>query len=224
MRKIIIGLWLIILIATSYYLISQDIHWSLAELPQILQSKINATGYTGVYLFVGLTLIRPLLLLPGSALILVGGLLFGPIGILYSLAGESLAAGFAFYIARYLGHKFIEEHTGQKFKNFEHKLEEHTFRSVILLRLMIIVPNDLISYAAGVSNIAFGRFFVASTIGLAPHSFLYNLTAGGIHDISSLIWPAIIVMTGVLFGKTIHYEYQKHKQKQLRLIADVHDV
>lgn len=224
MRKIIIALWAAIFAAASYYLISNDIHVSISEIPGILRENIHNAGQYGIYIFIAATIIRPLLLVPSSALMLAGGLLFGPIGIVYTLAGEIVASMLAFHIARYLGHDFVEEHTGQKFKNFEHRLEQHSFKSIILLRLMMIVPNDLISYAAGVSDITLTNFLIASSIGLVPHVIVFNSAAVGLGDVTALILPSSIIMLSIAFGKLIRYEYRKHKEKQLQVVTEVNGI
>ncbi len=224
MRKIVIFLWATILIAIAYILISQKIEISLSELPAILKSKIEILGFWSVIAFIVFGLIRPFLLIPGSAVLLTGAMLFGYWGIIYSLLNEVLSAATAFFLSRYIGHDFIENHTGEKFKNFEHKLENHSFKSVIMLRLMFFVPDDLVSYAAGASNVTFVTFIFASTLGAIPKGVLYNYSLNSLGDIRYLIVPAGVLVISLLCEKTIKYAYVKHRENKLKVVAELAEI
>lgn len=224
MRKLIILLWGAILVGISYFLISHDINISLSELPAYLKNQIEHLGIWSVVAFIAFGIIRPLLLIPGGVVLMTGALLFGYWGILYSLINEVFSSASAFCLSRYLGHDFIENHTGERFKNFQHKLENHSFKSIILLRFMLFVPDDLISYAAGASNINFVSFIAASFLGTIPKGFLYNLSINSINDVRYLILPAAILFFSILCEKTIKYAYIKHRQKQLQVVAELGEI
>lgn len=224
MRKLVILVWATVLIGLFYLAISHNMTMGLSDLPAFLKEKIEQYGYWSAVIFVAFGIIRPLLLIPTSLMLILGALLFGYWGIIYSLASEILASTAAFYLSRYLGHDFIENHTGERFKNFEHKLENHSFRSIVLLRLMFFVPNDLINYAAGASTIQYYSFIGASIVGTIPKAVLYNYSAIGIHDIRYLIIPALILAVTILGEKTIKYAYIKHKQKHLQVVAELGEV
>lgn len=224
MRKLIIAIWAVVLIGLSYLVISHNSTISLGELPAFLKGKIEQFGYWSVIIFIGFGVIRPLLLVPTTLILILGALLFGYLGMVYSLASEILASTAAFYLSRYLGHDFIENHTGERFKNFEHKLENHSFKSIILLRLMFFVPNDLINYAAGASSITYNSFIFASVVGTLPKVVLYNYSTIGISDIRYLIIPALILAVSILGEKTIKYAYIKHREKKLQVVAELGEV
>lgn len=224
MRKLIILLWGAILVGLSYVLISYDIEISLSELPSYLKNQIEHFGVWSVVIFIAFGLIRPFLLIPGGAVLMAGALLFGYWAIPYSLLNEALSSTSAFFLSRYLGHDFIENHTGERFKNFQHKLEDHSFKSIIMLRFMLFVPDDLVSYAAGASNITFSSFIIASAVGAIPKGLIYNLSVNSINDVRYMILPASILLLSVLCEKTIKYAYVRHRQKKLQVVAELGEI
>lgn len=68
-----------------------------------VDSWLRDVGWVAPFLFVSAYALATVLFLPGSALTLAGGALFGPIwGTLYNLAGATLGATLAFLLARFL--------------------------------------------------------------------------------------------------------------------------
>lgn len=75
----------------------------LTDLPH-LQTLIRQSGFFGYSLYILLFIIATLLLLPGSILVIAGGIVFGPLlGTLLSLIAATLASSCSFLLARWLG-------------------------------------------------------------------------------------------------------------------------
>ena len=74
----------------------------LTDLPH-LQTLIRQSGLFGYSLYILLFIIATLFLLPGSILVIAGGIVFGPLlGTLLSLIAATLASSFSFLLARWL--------------------------------------------------------------------------------------------------------------------------
>jgi len=74
----------------------------LTDLPH-LQTLIRQSGFFGYSLYILLFIIATLLLLPGSILVIAGGIVFGPLlGTLLSLIAATLASSCSFLLARWL--------------------------------------------------------------------------------------------------------------------------
>ena len=74
----------------------------LTDLPH-LQTLIRQSGLFGYSLYILLFIIATLFLLPGSILVIAGGIVFGPLlGTLLSLIAATLASSCSFLLARWL--------------------------------------------------------------------------------------------------------------------------
>lgn len=120
--------------------------------------------------------------LPGSIVAAANGVIFGVWwGTLLSWAGGLLGATASFWLARLLGQAVVERWFSRaRLERIEAIGEAQGFWLVLLARLTPLVSFDLISYLAGLSTISFGRFMLATAIGMLPGTFAW--TALG-HDL-----------------------------------------
>jgi uncharacterized membrane protein YdjX (TVP38/TMEM64 family) len=92
-----------------------------------------------------------------------------------------LGASAAFWLARLFGHALVARAIGQgTIERLDQFGAERGFWVVLIARLTPIVSFDLISYLAGLSSIGFGRFMLATAVGMLPGTFAW--TALG-HDL-----------------------------------------
>lgn len=84
----------------------------LTDLPH-LQTLIRQSGLFGYSLYILLFIIATLFLLPGSILVIAGGIVFGPLlGTLLSLIAATLASSCSFLLARWLGRDLLLKYVG----------------------------------------------------------------------------------------------------------------
>jgi len=80
-----------------------------------LQQLLQRFGPWAPVLFIGLYALSTVLFVPGSAVTLVGGALFGPVwGTLWNLTGATLGATLAFVTARYVASDWVSGRTGER--------------------------------------------------------------------------------------------------------------
>lgn len=111
--------------------------------------------------------------LPSAPIALAAGAAYGHgWGTLYVLIGAELGAIVAFTLARLLGRDIVQRWLGERLDvgllGSQNTLTVIVFAS----RLLPFVSFDLISYAAGLTALAFWRFAVATLAGILPASFL----------------------------------------------------
>lgn len=115
-------------------------------------------------------------LMPGSALTLAAGALFGLVGgtIVASLASTTGAA-LAFLISRYLARGRIAAKLRHypKFDAIDTAISESGWKIVALLRLSPAVPFNLQNYLYGLTGIRFRPCVLASWVAMLPGTFLY---------------------------------------------------
>lgn len=93
----------------------------------------------------------------------------GP-GFIFSLIGAVLGTTASFYLAKFLGsdamHLFFDE---EKLTEYRNKLNSgRGLMIAFLIYLIPGVPKDLVSYAAGISEVRFRPFLLISAIGRIP--------------------------------------------------------
>jgi uncharacterized membrane protein YdjX (TVP38/TMEM64 family) len=132
-------------------------------------------------LFIGVYILGATLALPGSLLSLAGGAVFGlwP-GYALNLAGSTLGATCAFFIGRYLGQDFVRHRLRGRIARLNRDTEHDGFRTLLLLRVVPLVPYNGLNYAAGLSHIRVRHFVLATALGILPGTFIYTYFADAI--------------------------------------------
>ncbi len=132
----------------------------------------------GPIAFAGLYAALVVVLVPGSALTLAAGALYGPwIGILVVIFGASIGALLAFGLAR-SGRTWIGPRMGEVnryLSALDAAIASDGLRVGLLLRLSPLVPFSLLNHALGASNMRF-RDAVISLIAMLPAITVYVLT------------------------------------------------
>jgi uncharacterized membrane protein YdjX (TVP38/TMEM64 family) len=114
--------------------------------------------------------------LGGSPLHVSAGALFGlGYGTLYSLAGDVMGGCANFWIARLLGRRIIVRVVGQqgmsRIDGFYQQLGG--WRALLFARLFLSSVYDFISYAAGLTPLAFRRYLVITAVGGVVPTLLF---------------------------------------------------
>lgn len=146
---------------------------------------------TGPLLYITFVVIGTALFMPGSATIMIGGFLFGfgP-GLLFAAIAIPLGAQFAFEVARWVARPWVEKKIANtpRLLAIEAALREEAVLIVVLTRLSLIIPFNLLNYAYGSTSIKAGTHFVATALGMLPAICLYvylGALAGDLEQILS---------------------------------------
>lgn len=135
--------------------------------------ELGGIGYAVfIAAYAGLTV----LLIPGSALTLGAGFVFGLIpGFLTVSAASTLGASLAFLIARYVARERVAEKLGQnqKFRSIDRAIGREGGKIVFLLRLTPVVPFTYSNYLYGLTAVRFRHYVVASWTGMIPGTLLF---------------------------------------------------
>jgi uncharacterized membrane protein YdjX (TVP38/TMEM64 family) len=124
--------------------------------------------------FVAIYAAATVLFLPGSALTLAAGALFGaPLGAFYSLVGATLGATAAFLIARHLAGDWIARKAGGRMRQLIEGVEGEGWRFVAFVRLVPLFPFNLVNYALGLTRIPLVAYATTSFVCMAPGALAY---------------------------------------------------
>ena len=160
-------------------------------------------------------------LLPGTIGTLTAGAIFGfPIGGLAALSGATSGCTAAFIIARVMGREGAQQLLGERLMNADEFLGRNGFVSILLLRLMPIVPFNLLNYASGLTSVRLSRYIAASIVGMAPGAFLTTALADQADDPTGttflvLVGVFLVALIGsVVLGQRMRKKKQQEQQQQ----------
>lgn len=117
-----------------------------------------------------------LLLVPGSLLTLLGAFTFGMSRAFIAVsAGSTAGACAAFLLSRYLLRGWAERKLAQssRLRALDQAVEEQGFNIVFLARLSPLLPFGVLNYAFGATKISFGRYALATWLGMLPGMLMY---------------------------------------------------
>ena len=121
-----------------------------------------------IYIYIQVTQI---IIIPGQIFNLAAGYLytFFP-ALLFSIIGAFVGTLVSFWIARWLGSDFVHIFFGrEKTQDYVKKLNsKKAYTIVFFIYLIPGIPKDVVSYAAGVSDMKFKPFMLLSLIGRLP--------------------------------------------------------
>lgn len=128
--------------------------------------------------FVAAYVVATALALPGSALTIAGGAIFGfEQGVALNWLGATLGATLAFLLARGLGLDAVRRILGSRADRLERLTGTHGFVTVLRLRLIPLVPFNLLNFAAGLAGIRLRDYVFGTMLGLIPGTIVYTYFA-----------------------------------------------
>lgn len=130
----------------------------------------------GPITYVACVVLATVLFVPGSGSMMIAGFLFGLLpGVLFAAVGIAVGAQFAFLAGRKGARRWVEQRvaSNRRLKAIEKGLQEEAFLIVVLTRLSLIIPFNVLNYAYGVTSVKARTHFVATTVGMLPAVGLY---------------------------------------------------
>ena len=206
MKKLIIGIAFIIAIvlAKVFELDSIFSFENLKNSQENLSVFVENNYILTAVIFIGIYIISVAILIPiATILTLAGGFLFGSIiGVVFVNIGATIGAILAFLFARYIIGNKIQEQYKDQLQKFNKELEENKYQYLFSLRFLPIFPFFLVNSFCGVTNVDMKTFFITTSLGIIPGSFVYTFAGSKLADINSIndIFTTDILLAFVLLG------------------------
>lgn len=149
------------------------------DLPTLLRQALDSVSTLGLWgwaLFIVLYIVATVLLVPGSALTLGAGAVFGVFrGVCLVSIASTLAATAAFLIGRYLAREAITRKFANhpQFAAIDRAVAEEGWKIVLLTRLSPVFPFTLLNYGFGLTQVRLAHYVLASWIGMIPGTVMY---------------------------------------------------
>jgi uncharacterized membrane protein YdjX (TVP38/TMEM64 family) len=173
-RHLLVGSLLLAVITLVYIALHRTGTLSLFMDSDRLHGVIESAGALGPLVIIGFFMIAVVINpLPSAPIALAAGFAYGHTwGTVYVVIGSVSGAFIAFLIARLLGHDILYKWFGEKLKVGLLGSQRGLMGMIVVFRLLPFISFDIVSYAAGLTNITWWRFLLATTVGIIPASFL----------------------------------------------------
>lgn len=190
-------------------------HWVSEHIAAIT----NNLGDLGV--FIGMFLESSVVPIPSEVIIIGAGAIGVPIVsiLIFGSIGATLGAMVGYYLGRYAAMPIIlkygrfiliKPHHIYKAEEFAKK---YGIASVLIGRLLPIIPFKVFSIAAGITRIPPVPFFVCTLIGVVPRIFLLSVFGSSLVRYAK---PAILILAGAIIiyiaVKLTHKFYAKNNK------------
>ncbi len=196
--------------------------------PLLLTNQLIALARSTPYapvLYMAAYAARPLLLFPATLLTLAGGLLFGPVGgVVYTIIGSNLSALIAYGIGRqlrWLGNQDLEESASahvnwQALAPYVVRMQEEPFATVLTMRFLFL-PYDLVNYGAGLLNLDWHPFLLATALGSLPGTLAFvlagaSIQGNGITNVPRLNLTSLTASGLIFVGSLAFSRYLRRRQ------------
>ncbi len=166
-----------------------------------LEEAFVGSGILGAVAFALLYAVLTLALVPGSALTIAAGAIYGPfVGPLVAITGALAGATAAFALARRTAGASVQQIQGDRAEHLQRRLREHGLLAIIALRLIPLVPFNVLNYVAGASAIRTRDYVVGTAIGIVPGVIAFATLGATAGDPSSPAFIAAAALAVCLIG------------------------
>lgn len=192
-----------------------------------LREWIASLGSAGPLVFLLIYIVSVVAALPGSALSVSAGLLFGSFwGVVVVSVGSTVGASLAFLIARYVAREpaaaWLDKN--DRFRKLDRMTEQHGWIIVLLTRLVPLFPFNLLNYGFGLTRVRFWTYVLWSWIGMLPGTIVYTVGGDALgRSLDGRVpWFLVIALLGavVVVAVIVRYARRSLATKETSAAAD----
>jgi uncharacterized membrane protein YdjX (TVP38/TMEM64 family) len=146
--------------------------------------------------------------IPGQVLAVVAGYLFGAWwGTLYNMIGITIGSTIAFWLSRRYGRTYVEKIVhDEALARFDAISDEHGRSALFFFFLVPGLPDDVICFAGGLTNIPLWQLVVLAVIGRTPAFFLVNVVGDLLG--TDRFWAALVLAVVLVAISVVGYRYR----------------
>jgi len=151
-------------------------YYGLSEKFGDFREWVASKGAWGPIIFMGVYALATVTAIPGSALTIMAGAIFGSIvGVVTVIFGATIGASLCFLISRYFARDFVVSllSKSEKFKKLDDMTEKNGAIIVAITRLVPLFPFNLLNYGFGLTKVPFMTYVFWSFVCMLPGTVLY---------------------------------------------------
>ncbi|MGE8207633.1 TVP38/TMEM64 family protein [Heyndrickxia sp. NPDC080065] len=189
-------IFLVFIWAIFIYFLKQN-HLLSIDIDALKQFISGYPKYT-FFIFIGLWVFRLLIFLPGSTLMILGGICLGPtIGFTLSMVGMVISESLVFMMAKTFTSARINHYLNVKQPRLKGLLETYHYKFLALGVICPILPTDVICYLSASMGISYPLYLLTIIISNIPMMALYSTLGGSFGESVSGIVVSIIMIVGI---------------------------
>ncbi len=189
-----------------------------------IRDYVDSYGVFAPIAYILLFSVLPIAFFPVPILALAGGLSFGLIdGTIYTIIGAMINSTIMFLLARFVARDTVSSYLRKKLPpRWKDKLElssgKEGFYLLLVLRLIPLIPYNMINYVFGLTSMSFVSYSLATLLGIIPGTLVFLNIGDKAIDykspeflISIFLLVALILVSGY-FAKRINLESIKEEE------------
>ena len=189
-----------LLLAVLVLAVGVGVAWQLGAFDALTVDNIDRLdawfdnlGWWAPAIFVLLWIVACVLFLPGLAITIAGGVVFGAFwGTVWTTIGANLGAATAFLIGRYAARAAVEDMVERKpaLQKIDRGVRRHGWRMLMVTRLVPLFPFNVQNYVYGLTDIPFRTYVLVTVPCMLPATIAYNFAAGSVRtgDFGRSLW------------------------------------
>jgi uncharacterized membrane protein YdjX (TVP38/TMEM64 family) len=147
---------------------------------QTIETWLDGKGIWGPLMFIAIFAVLQALFVSSHIFIMAANAVWMPeTAIFYSWIGSMGSGLISFVFARFIAREWVQQRLPDKIKEYDVKLEESGFVTVLILRILFFTSPPL-QLGLGVSRVKFLPFLAATAIGNFPHILLSTFASSTI--------------------------------------------
>lgn len=162
----------------------------IAEPVMALVAWAQARPLAGAAVYIACVILATVLFVPGSGSMMIAGYLFGlGTGILASSVAIALGAQCAFLMGRLVARDWVARKVAgnPRLMALESGLREEAFLIVVLTRLSLVIPFNVLNYAYGITSVRAGVHLAGTAVGMLVPMALYVYLGTLARDIGEIL-------------------------------------
>lgn len=160
-------------------------------------------------LFIMAWIVRLLFFIPGTPLMILGGVSFGPIqGTILSTVGLIMSGTLIYFLSRSMVGKEADTYMANKHKELNHLLKKYNYKILALGMNCPIVPSDMLCFLSAATGIKYSTYILTIVIANTPLRLLYsyigmNFTKSAVGLSLSFVSILLIFITSIKIWNTL---------------------
>lgn len=159
--------------------------------------------------------------IPAFLITLSNAAIFGWVkGAILSWSSAMAGAALCFFLARALGRDAVEKLTSRgAMESVDVFFERYGKYAILICRLLPFVSFDFVSYGAGLTNMGFWPFFIATGIGQLPATIVYSYVGGTLTGGAQKLFLGLLTLFAlsimICIAKKVYNDKQKKKGEKV---------
>lgn len=168
--------------------------------PTGLRQAVEHLGHWGPTLYMGVLALSVIISpIPGAPLVVMGGVVWGPVAGVYSIVGGFAGGLVAYAIGRTLGQAAVQTLTGRSL-TIAAEGKDIGAGLVLVSRLLPVLPFGFLSYGWGLADVPARPYAIATLLGMTPPTLLLSYLGEGFTSQASGALVLTIVALLLLVG------------------------